>query len=67
MGDMADLYDELVDRAFHGDEDDGEICNRCGQTDLEWVKTGVRWRLFEDGKPHICRQIDVSDDFEDLG
>ncbi len=42
---------------FEGQEAPREItCDKCGADGLEWIHTGVRWRLFDDdGKPHKCR------------
>lgn len=46
------------------DEPRGNTCNRCKATGLDWIHTGVRWRLQEaNGKLHVCRAVDASDDF----
>lgn len=62
MGEIADFY---LDHAFAehdpfcwGDCDSGgrpsPQCYRCG-ADCEWKETPEGWRLFSDGKPHVCR------------
>lgn len=40
-----------------GDEDAGEaVCKHCGAEGLEWVNTGMRFRLVDaNGKFHECR------------
>lgn len=45
----------------------GEVtCRYCGAESLEWVHTGVRWRLVGDGGHfHVCPDR-VADDFEAL-
>ena len=51
MGDMADMYDYLLD----DDEDYRVTCNRCGKRDLHWEETRNGWRLYhESGRRHDC-------------
>lgn len=71
MGEYADLeIDRLFDKHYFGDEDDEEevCCNRCGEPGLYWQQVGGGWRLFDtdNAKPHVCKAVDVSDDFEVL-
>ena len=54
MGDMADMYDYLVDLDDWSDED-VVTCNRCGKRDLHWEQTANGWRLFhQSGRQHNC-------------
>ena len=59
--------DDYLDR---GDEDyDGSdvTCDRCGAENLEWIHTGVRWRLLNsDGRFHVCNTAASADEFEDI-
>lgn len=43
------------------------VCRYCGSADVEWIHTGVRWRLFDNEarKPHCCDRRD-DNDFEVL-
>ena len=46
------------------DNDEGVTCRRCGATGLEWINTGVRYRLMDDtGKFHQCQSKARADDF----
>lgn len=48
------------------DNDEGVTCRRCGATGLEWINTGVRWRLMDDaGKFHVCAAKADPSDFKD--
>lgn len=50
------------------DEDEGATCKHCGETGLEWVNTGVRWRRLDAaGNFHVCKNGHVIDDFEAVG
>lgn len=64
MGDIADLFDKDV----YSDDDGYTVrCKRCGEEGLEWIHSGVRWRLIDgDGKPHVCKNDNAIDDFEVL-
>lgn len=61
--------------AFDADEeaeqrdDEGVTCRRCRARDLYWQDTydaagQRRPKLFEDGKPHVCRPS--ADDFDEI-
>lgn len=53
---------------YGNDDEDGATCKHCGETELEWLNTGVRWRLLDaSGKPHVCKNDHVIDDFEVVG
>ena len=65
MGDAAEMYDDWLAR-FDDDDEEGATCNRCGKRGLEWLNTGVRWRLYDGNKPHQCAIVASPDDFEDL-
>lgn len=42
-------------------------CKHCKESGLEWVDTGVRWRLVgPDGRFHECKNDSAADDFEVL-
>jgi len=62
---MEDYFDEYD---YDGPDDDQNVtCNRCGAEHLEWVDTGVRWRLLDsDGKFHVCNTTASADEFEDI-
>lgn len=65
MGDIAEFYDKCFDP--DDDDDEGITCTRCGEEGLEWVNTGVRWRLVDaDGGFHVCENDTAIDDFEVL-
>lgn len=56
------LPDDLGANDDYGDDE--VTCNRCGADNLEWVHTGVRWRLMEsNGKWHNCG-VAGADEFE---
>lgn len=60
-------YDDDADRFGDDDEDGTNVeCNRCGKRGLDWVFTGVRWRLMEGMKFHACSPAATPDDFEVL-
>lgn len=65
---MSVLSDDQL--PFGEDDDDEEesaTCKHCGETGLEWIHTGVRWRLIDAaGKFHVCKNDHVIDDFEVL-
>lgn len=68
MGDIADDHaDRLFDHYDEPDDDDkGITCRRCGATGLEWINTGVRYRLMDDaGKFHVCKPTADMCDFKD--
>lgn len=56
----------------HHDAEDEERpvarCKYCGSTEVEWIHTGVRWRLFDNEarRPHQCEKVASPDDFEVL-
>jgi hypothetical protein len=55
----------LFDR-YDDNEDEGVTCRRCGATGLEWINTGVRYRLMgDDGKFHECATKPDTSDFKD--
>ncbi len=67
MGDIADEHaDRLFDRYDEPDDDDKSVtCRRCGASGLEWINTGVRYRLMDDaGKFHQCQTKAPASDFE---
>lgn len=40
----------------HAAPPDKNRCAFCGDDTVEWIHTGVRWRLFDDnGKQHVCK------------
>jgi hypothetical protein len=43
-------------------------CKFCGSTDVSWIHTGVRWRLYDDEAKnlHVCARTATTDDFDDL-
>lgn len=43
-------------------------CKHCGSTDVDWVYTGVRWRLYDKDmkNPHRCARVADNNDFEDV-
>ena len=42
----------------------GVRCKRCGADGLEWLDTGMRWRLIdENAKPHECGRVASAEDF----
>lgn len=43
-------------------------CMHCGSTDVGWVHTGVRWRLYDKDmkNPHRCARVADNNDFEDV-
>lgn len=45
------------------------VCKYCDASDVEWLHTGVRWRLIDSstGRPHNCPRIASVDDFEVIG
>lgn len=40
----------------------------CGSTDVDWVHTGVRWRIYDKDmkNPHRCARVADNNDFEDV-
>lgn len=61
-------HEEGPDFDPFGDEnEDGVTCLHCGEEGLYWQETfgpdgQVKPRLYEDGKPHVCKPS--ADDFE---
>lgn len=43
-------------------------CKHCGSTDVDWVHTGVRWRIYDKDmqNPHRCARVADNNDFEDV-
>lgn len=62
-------HPDAFDMAAADENPDGEagvICDRCGEGGLDWIDTGVRWRLIgPDCKPHVCKPS--ADDFDVIG
>lgn len=54
------------DDEFGNEMPAGDVtCKRCGTPGLEWVDTGVRWRLIDErGRPHECGQVAKAEDFD---
>lgn len=78
MGDIADEHvDRMVDGGLweHGWGFGGggprrktARCMHCGSTDVAWVHTGVRWRIYDKDmkNPHRCARVADNNDFEDV-
>lgn len=80
MGDIVDWMHEagMLDMPFDDADDEAEYdgprgganskCRRCGAP-IEFVHTGVRWRLYERGanKLHVCQHDVSADDFASFG
>lgn len=74
MGDIADyMIDRMIDEGatfFSRPRSWNKppVCQRCGSKDIEFVHTGVRWRVMEKGanKPHVCVNAASPDEFPDL-
>lgn len=55
----ADAWDSL-DWEFDDDVGDGSSgplwprCPICGVSPLQWKATPFGWRLYDQGKPHVC-------------
>lgn len=55
---MAAPWDEYWE--YDEDEEISQIgtdavkCNRCGEKGFHWGKGPTGWRLFKDGKLHVC-------------
>lgn len=75
MGDIADFYLETC-FSFDGDDDalwiprysrrgpaPSVTCRYCSRSGLVWGNTSEGYRLFENGKQHVC---DYSSAFDDL-
>lgn len=56
-----DAFD--MDDADEQQEPGDVACNRCGATGLEWVHTGVNWRLADERGLHQCN---AANDFDTL-
>lgn len=62
MGDEADyLIDQMFDDPY-GEQDEDEplapafkICRCCNEGGLEWGRHEGKWRLFKNGKLHVCK------------
>ncbi|CAB4124647.1 hypothetical protein UFOVP61_25 [uncultured Caudovirales phage] len=67
MGELADYYmDRDLDR-FNDEAAEFEntgTCQRCGAR-IDFIHSGVRWRLFEVGsvKLHVCANQASADEF----
>jgi hypothetical protein len=65
---------DLGRNVFDDRDDDGSprsanpYCRYCECRDVEWIHTGVRWRLYNVGGllPHRCVRVASVDDFEVL-
>lgn len=76
MGEIAEqMIDDWLDRdepfysiGLNYNRQKQHRCTRCGCLAVDWVEVhtekGLSWRLFENGKPHVCKMQD--DEFEDL-
>lgn len=66
MGRGAIVSDFTDDMGVAEPPEDGVRCKFCGATGLEWVDTGMRWRLVDEaGKFHECRtNVAGAEDFE---
>jgi len=67
MGEMADFLNEQI-QSYHEDVDNGlyepelegpfpdptKTCRCCGHSGLKWGRYQGKWRLFEQGKLHLC-------------
>lgn len=81
---MGDMADDLLDQFLFGRHDRGFFdeypgggglhaspprCKFCGSTDVYWIHTGARWRLYEatgaGPAPHVCVKQASLDDFDD--
>ena len=78
---MGDIADEHVDRMVGGGlwvsgwgfggggpRSKTARCMHCGSTDVDWVHTGARWRLYDKDmkNPHRCARVADNNDFEDV-
>ena len=58
------LRHEPFDDDFEPRED--VVCDKCGEGDLRWHHTGVRWALLDgDNRIHCCT-VAKADDFDDV-
>lgn len=67
MGDAADdLFDSFEDFDLDGDRiEEGIICSRCGESELEWDHDGNKWCLInQSGERHVCGRATAADGFE---
>lgn len=56
------MWGDDYDGGYEGND---VTCNRCGAEHLDWVDTGVRWRLLNsDGTFHVCNTAASADEFE---
>ena len=55
-------YDDAFDNYDPGDDTEGVECKRCGAEGLDWIHTGVRWRLMDGKNFHVCTAS--PDDFD---
>lgn len=70
---MGDYIDNDLDWSEGLDDGEDEVtCKRCGVGGLTWYPTGeaqTKYRLFgtTNGRllPHVCREVDHSNAFED--
>lgn len=61
IDDLFDSYDPA------DDDEEGVTCKRCGQPGLDWIHTGERYRLVDDGgRLHVCQSDHAIGDFEVL-
>lgn len=72
MGDIADMiYQQFCDGGWDDDDEapphNYGTCRRCGKK-IEFIHSGVRWRLYEPGarKLHACANPASPDEFPDL-
>jgi len=77
MGDIADdIINQMIDEGcrfgrqkFRGGPDSpAPYCRHCNAP-VEWIHSGVRWRMYEPGdvvKLHVCNNAASADEFEDL-
>ena len=61
---VEDVFDSYDDAAGSRPDEPTTTCNRCGQTDLEWVDCGTQWRLYEGDKLHVCKTAAPQSDFQ---
>ncbi len=70
---MSETYDYEPDPRDFDDDNDGSPaaatprCKFCGSTEVSWIHTGVRWRLYDADANgfHVCNHAST-DDFDDI-
>lgn len=71
MGDIADfMVEQMIERGlrFAGNYRPVPVCANC-KTVCYWSERRGKWTLFENGMPHVCKQVDersALDGFESL-